>query len=428
MKTEKSGNGVKVAKIVREVNEVINSNAKRADKLKLLAEIKDHSAGRPGNADALKIISKYEQKFKWFTSRSIMGQYPRGDNRIIKSPLIYGSKYKYNVRDSWAKSFESYLSKECPLVTVFLIDVFKLTDLYHKNSINPYNTINYNQLRPFSNKIREHYITLNKAQEKKKEIQNQFEQKTGLHFIYANNKSDIISVQRNKSTNAYRAEHLYCVVNGWYITVHHTQTEDWDYYAKSYNRPKITVERRWVNFFKNGKNIEHEVSSFAGNYLFNAIIEVLKLKPATLSKKVKTDLGKNLKKVQLNKYFKVINSGSKLGFHFYKRTFANDFYDYVVIDKHNNTYHAATKLACVQGLKVKLNTIAAFDNEIITQQTARQLGFCEFGINSFCQDNNIHVDEAYTRIELRNIVVNNRKINCQKYAHELKQLGITLSC
>lgn len=86
--------------------------------------------------------------------------------------------------------------------------------------------------------------------------------------------------------------------------------------------------------------------------------------------------------------------------------------------------------------KVQVNALAkrkaleekADDLKLTANLVNKKFGFCMAGIRSFCEVNGIDPKASYTLKDLRNIVVNNRNINCGVYESYLKRLGISLNC
>jgi hypothetical protein len=256
----------------------------------------------------------------------------------------------------------------------------------------------------------------------------EFSSATGLHSMYYNNEASIASVQDNKSSQAYRSDSMYCTVKGYLITVTHTEDEDWEYYSKAWHRshgPKRTITGRFVNFYKKGeKQRSIAVNSFAGNYAFNAIIEQFSVKKEVAGITLKKKTGKHFKKIQLNDRLKVKYEGKRGIVKFFSRWLLDARIDFCALDKEGNTFHGPTKLDAIKGLKKKLEAAAEFDTEIINYSTAKDLGFCQSGIITFCEINDIDINGDFTRKQLEEIIRKSATENCQKFAAEIKKLGI----
>jgi hypothetical protein len=100
------------------------------------------------------------------------------------------------------------------------------------------------------------------------------------------------------------------------------ETIDWNYYSKAWHRahgPKKTITDRRIEIYgkKSGKLLKRiDLNSWRGYYLLNAIAKEGIIKPV----KVK----KELKKVQLNKYFDVKKDRKIGNVAIYKRLFRGD--------------------------------------------------------------------------------------------------------
>lgn len=88
------------------------------------------------------------------------------------------------------------------------------------------------------------------------------------------------------------------------------------------------------------------------------------------------------------------------------------------------------KLAVAAKAKAKADQAKADkDQEVLTAKSVMsQFAFCESGVRQFCQDNNIDFNSSITFKELRNAIVANRKVNCDKYVNFINRMGINLNC
>lgn len=215
-------------------------------------------------------------------------------------------------------------------------------------------------------------------------------------------------------------------------------TDNWDYYSKKYGRPKTTVDGRGVWFTypqaqftsaaNGGIRVElkrswQSLDRFVGNWFFSVLAAEFG----------KTRVEKNLRRVQLHECFFLRLERKIKGVEIYARVVANTVYDFcAVVGK--ETFHAATAKEAVAGLREKRESRVRFDSE--TLRAAFKNGkcnvagamFCSTGVRNFCADNGIEESAEMSRAELRNIVLKNRKLNCEKYADELRQIGIIVNC
>lgn len=206
-----------------------------------------------------------------------------------------------------------------------------------------------------------------------------------------------------------------------------SENHDWEYYAKSYGRPKSTYSDRAVIFQTIGKlgKVEEifrfELASFAGNFMEKAIVAFFKVE--------KVKCAKELKHVQLADYFSLNETNRINGYRLFERKIGDVVWDYAILDtKTGTTYHANSQDQLVAGLRAKIQAKLDVEFETITKETGYGLGFCETGMRQFCEDNNVDFEGAYSRKELRNIAIQKREVNCKKYKSELKQIGIHLNC
>lgn len=215
-------------------------------------------------------------------------------------------------------------------------------------------------------------------------------------------------------------------------------TEDWEYYSKRYNRPKTTVDNRGVQFvfpkvefYKSTpgnigvtlKNDIRPLDRFAGGWLFDVLARQFG----------KNRVEKNLRKVQLHECFSLRLERKIAGVEIYSRIVANTVYDVCAVSG-KETFHAATAKEAVTGLREKRESRVRFDSEVLKavfrngKCNVAGATFCSTGVRNFCADNSIDESAEMSRSELRDIVLRNRKLNCEKYSQELRQIGILLNC
>ncbi|HMN89097.1 MAG TPA: hypothetical protein PKD70_06340 [Saprospiraceae bacterium] len=244
-------------------------------------------------------------------------------------------------------------------------------------------------------------------------------------------KANLLAVQANKAYNGYGADSIYAEVAGWRLTVEQDEKADWNYYSKGWHKiwgPKRTIENWRVVFQKGTEKKVYRVESFSGNYLLRAIKAVLN-PPKPDNKPAKQRLGKYFNRVQLNELFEVRFIRAFEGIEFYSLSIlGSTVLHCAFMARTGEHYHAETLQGAVAGLKRKRKEHIAHESQIIDKDTAEELGFCHFGILQFCDDNDISINSRFTRAELRKIVLKNKKLNCDKYAAELRKIGINLNC
>lgn len=210
------------------------------------------------------------------------------------------------------------------------------------------------------------------------------------------------------------------------LTVAWDEEHDWDFYAKSYNRPKSTYDNRRIEFKTIGKFGNKEIiftyllDSFAGNFIEKAIAAFYKID--------KIKVSKELKSLQLQDYFSLTELKAINGYRLFNRRIGNVSWDFAILDtKTGMNFHSFNLENLVPGLRNKITAKFDIENTEINKQTGYSLGFCETGMRSFCNDNNVDFEGTYTRKELRNIVTKNREQNYRKYKTELNKIGISIS-
>ena len=402
MNTKTSGNGVKVAKLIQEVNAIISDvKLSYLQKCKILSEIETDK--RPGKQIADDLIYSFTRKKR---------EYKKLSQRI---------KDNRSYKNRWERLKDRIASEGG-----YFFDFEKLIDR-EENLIGCWHNASESKRKHLIITYQKQYIfSLRDAVRKEKErVQKfiDFEKTTGLRRDFFGKERSIFEVQENKASNAYKAANMYARFGDYYITVTQEESEDWEAYSKAWHNtygPKRTIESRDINFYKDGKKESSiSVNSFAGNYLINAIVSKFNL--------TKIKVSKELKKVQLIDQAEVILIRDILSTKIYKRTLAGADLDFCAVHG-GETFHAATISKAIEGLQKKTKAEKYFEREIISKEDGFKLGFCETGMKSFCEDNNLDYEGEYSRKDLRNIAVSNRNVNCKKYSFELKKLGIVLNC
>jgi len=224
----------------------------------------------------------------------------------------------------------------------------------------------------------------------------------------------------------------FALANGIIGKIDFDVAEDWDYYSKRYNYPKTEISGKHVAFTyplvkyeRNGNHViislrktQQSVDRFAGNWFLDAIGRNFGT----------TRIEKSLRKAQLHECFSLRKKHDLAGVQIYARVVAGTVYDYCALVG-KETYHAATAKSAIAGLRAKRESRIASEREVLTlKNVMRDYNFCATGIRNFCGDNGLDPDSEITRAELRNIVLKNRKLNCEKYSIDLRKVGINLNC
>lgn len=189
-------------------------------------------------------------------------------------------------------------------------------------------------------------------------------------------------------------------IGGWKVIAWQEETQDWNFYSKSWHRshgPKTTITGRFVKFVSpSGKKIKTvELDSWRGNWQLKAIVEAGLVKPQ-----------KGQMNIRLNEAFEVKKVGKKHGLTFYVRTLKCEIFDYCVVSPMGMTFHAESPIACVKGLKIKRAALKRRETTTINWSFLKTLGFCDSGIKEFCSvfgfnlKDSVTPDEVYDRVKL----------------------------
>jgi hypothetical protein len=386
---------VKVSKVVAEVKAVLNAELSIKDKKTALSKIS--LAGRPGCGDAELMIKNYNYQIRT-KKEKLKANFPKGKQK---------ARFSYR--------FDNYLMT----LGKSSIVQMAITNAKQKMGLSTASDVK----REKANEFRA--LVLNEI----KAVAD-FEA-TGLPLRFMGKQQTIETVQNNKSVDAYKATPMYAQVGNTYFVVRHDETEDWDKYSKSWHNahgPYREITDRYVTAYQNGSILTSiHLNSFAGNFLFNAIVEALKVQ--------KVKVAKELKAVQLVEYFGVKPLKSINNVALYERTLAGETVDYCAV-ANGVTFHALTIDAAISGLREKLEKAAKVETERIDRENTvlnyayvhEKYGFCESGTRSFCELNGLDFDGEYTLRQVREALVKNREANCSRYKAELKQIGIILNC
>jgi hypothetical protein len=371
----------KLTAVENEVLTIINDKTtSRAAKLQALNNVK--LDGRPGKKDAETLIEDYTKKF----DKYLQGRYIKSSKYIKGLSVAYSYFYQKTTprgieiplqKSSWAINFQKHF-KYFQWLSVFNL--------------------------PAPDKTSKTWFTYKQADK----ILSDFCVNTGLSPLQYGKTETILSFENSRKNHT--------TFKGYTITTSEDIDKDWDYYAKSYHYPKVTVSNRTIRLYTVEKCIDISIEAYRGSWLINALVKQFNIQP------VKCPAA--LKPIQLNKYFG-LNLIRKFGnAEIYERTLDGEHLDFCAL--HNGTtFHAETIKDAIAGCRNKQHAAAKFETEIINKQTGYDLGFCDPGMNQFCNDNNLDIEANYQRKELIKIVSANRSIN-KKYANELKQLGINL--
>lgn len=235
-------------------------------------------------------------------------------------------------------------------------------------------------------------------------------------------------VSEDRVKSVFNASKDYaCIVGPYTFEAEEDIEKDWNYYAKSYGFPKVTVTGRFVNVYKNGKRIDKiELDAFRGNWMIDTIAKVLNIQAPKVEK--------SLRKLQITKWTDVKPSVKRDGFQTYKLLLGKYVVGYVAYDnQHDIHYHDDTLEASISGLKDKITKFIAEEKAkeagLSKTWTAQQLnstfGFCWPGMTEFAAACGIDRDKEYTVQQLRNAIkgITDESV-LRKYRRELLTINV----
>lgn len=87
--------------------------------------------------------------------------------------------------------------------------------------------------------------------------------------------------------------------------------------------------------------------------------------------------------------------------------------------------YAATRREAVKGLLRKLRTNARAERELVAVRLCRSMGFCDAGIQEFCELNEMDKSRTQAAVaELRAAIKPRLRENRARFGHDLRRLGV----
>ena len=213
-------------------------------------------------------------------------------------------------------------------------------------------------------------------------------------------------------------------IGDWIISSMEDVSYDNNYYSKTWHRAhggKKSVDARIVQIRKWTPegiiNKDSHISTWAGNWLINGLVNAGIVTPVKLPK--------SLKSVQLNTAFNVRLIRTVLGVSVYERTFADCHYDYCAVAG-NVTFHGSSIRDCLKGLHKKTTEIKIAKETPINWDLCKSLGFCDTGIEEFCSDFGLDLKGNYSPEKINDIVKTDLS-KASKYEQELKKVAQVLN-
>ena len=203
---------------------------------------------------------------------------------------------------------------------------------------------------------------------------------------------------------------------------------EWNYskYSKTWHRKyggiKEVSERRVKiekidKRAKGGKKLLAIVNfdAWRGNILLSAI----KLSGLFPAPKSKANLA-----IRLDKQYDAAVTRQIGNIKIWKRTLLGEVVDYCAV-LNNITYHDKSPKLAISGLNKKLKAVVTKKNHPITYKLCRDLGFCNIGINQFCEAFNLDIEGSYSPDYINDLIKNN--IDAKPFSLELETVGRVLN-
>jgi hypothetical protein len=189
-------------------------------------------------------------------------------------------------------------------------------------------------------------------------------------------------------------------VGTWEVSTTQSVDEDRNCYSKSWHRKygaKYTISSREITFKRKcGKGFvtkRVDLSSWAGNYLENAIV----------SAGIEPKAPKAPLSVRLHKAFDAVLVRELRGHKIYQRTLLGQPVDFVIVAPMGTTYHDDNRKNLMRGLYSKIKAMRGkvdFGDNCVDWDACRKLGFCKEGIKAFCNDFGFDVKKQYSPREI----------------------------
>lgn len=210
-------------------------------------------------------------------------------------------------------------------------------------------------------------------------------------------------------------------VGPWFVKVQTFEDKDYSYYSKSWHNrygPKVTVTHiiTFARMYRGKpKVLRHYPTALTGDYIANAAIAL------GIAKPVKS---KHPLKLRLKKEFDVKLIGREGDNKIYSRALLGTHWDYVIQSPNGVVYHDSDKSKLLAGLQEKIEAKQAKEARkgLVTWNDCKKLGFCDAGLQTFCETFGFDPDGAYSPSEIEKRVAGNPAA-ATPYLDELRTLA-----
>jgi hypothetical protein len=459
---------MKTTKVITEVQTIINSGMKIAEKEKALAAIK--TEGRPGCADAQGIISAWRdcirsKKLNLTANRIINSKAPfekflqrrhalRGGD-VMMSDYIYNilddchdygfSEFADRFREAYTTCCNEYLGamryrgseKTFAELHFHAWHIFDSCDCWQVADKDEYTFRREVGKRlgkvcaPFLEEYRRDILPVINEQKATLAKREEEDSDWRRNFGISKYRSVMTGTLDYITSPLTAGKGSKVVMFPYAFMAYEDVDEDWEYYSKAWHSahgPKRTVVGREVRVYKYGQGrIDTiELAKWKPGFMVEMVAQVLGLQQPKMEKQ--------LRKFQPSPWVDVKRSVKRDGVQFYNLTMGKYTVGVVAYDEQRDIhFHADTREAALDGLRKKIDKIEAdkklkameADAVLTADYAHNRWGFCWPGMTEFADAVGFDIDGSYTVAQLREAVgkLKNKRI-IAKYRRELETARI----
>jgi hypothetical protein len=191
------------------------------------------------------------------------------------------------------------------------------------------------------------------------------------------------------------------------------------------HRISIDVAQSSVHFYRSeqewgGLGGSVPVEKWTGDWLIRSVGRFFRLNYQLSDNKA-------LSSIQRNGYLTARTVHTIGNARLYERLLANSHWDYVVSFRGETSFGTTVREA-VNELRTRLSARATQEQTTINMQLGPGSRFSQQQLNDFCQMNQLTVGGQYTQQELRQAVLRQRKVNCERFGDQLRYFNIRINC